>query len=167
MSTPGLSFHFEDGSAERVPAAFEQARERLKDAIRAGMRQAMQELAEYVVSAKLSGGVLQRRSGNLVNAVMSSVRIKVTDEFVAGSINAKPPKMPNEGYWQEFGTNHPAITGRMRVFAAPDGSIVFTRRTRTFQIAPKPFMNPSLHERESNIMDTIRAKVREANLESL
>lgn len=164
MSTPGLNFHFDNGTEQSVPAAFDRARERLRDAIRSGMRAAMQELAEYVVSSKLSGGVLQRRTGSLINAVERSVRVKATEEFVAGSINAKPASMPNEGLWQEFGTKHPAITSGLRVFAGKDGGIVFTQGIKAFQISPRPFMNPSLHEREGNIFETIRAKVREVNL---
>lgn len=165
MSASGLRFYFEDGSAERVPAAFERARQVIITALRSGMREAMDELAQYIVASKLSGQVLQRRSGSLAEAVEASVRVKVTDDAIIGSINPKPKRMPNEGLWEEFGTHHAAIAHELHVFAAPGGQIVFTEDIKAFDIAPRPFMNPSLHEQEQQIANTIREKLRTAVLE--
>lgn len=166
MSTPGLRFFFEGGSEEQVPAAFERARQVIIAALRSGMREAIKGLAQYIVTSKLSGQVLQRRSGSLAEAVEASVRVGATDDAVFGSINPKPKRMPNEGLWQEFGTHHAAITDKLRVFAAPGGQIVFTQKTKAFDIAPRPFENPSLHEQEQQIVNTIREKLRAAVLDS-
>jgi hypothetical protein len=126
----------------------------------------MTDLADYTVQSKLSGNPIARRTGDLVEAVLASVRVTSNDETVHGSIAAKPKKLPNEGIWQEFGTKHAAIANRLRVFAAPDGNIVFTRATKAFQIPARPFLNPSLHEEESQIIATIRARLTEAHLEA-
>jgi hypothetical protein len=72
--------------------------------------------------------------------------------------------MPNLGFWQEFGTNHPALEAKFMAFMAADGTMVFTRGHRAFSIAPRPFLNPSLEEQKSEIVATIRARLSEVKL---
>lgn len=153
-----------NSTPEQFNGYFEQARQKLITGISNGMRQGMTGLAQYIVSSKLQGGVLHERTGHLVKAVLNSVRVSVTEEAVRGSVAAMPPEMPNEGLWNEFGTNHPAVAGKLHVFVAPGGGLVFSKKVRAFSIAPRPFMNTSLHEQEQQIMSTIRAAVTEVQL---
>lgn len=158
-----INFFFEDDTSHFDPY-FEVSRQRLVQAIRTGMRQGMTNLAQYIVADKLSGSVLHRRTGRLADAVLSSVRVSANDDVVRGTVAAKPKAQPNEGLWQEFGTHHPALTGRLRVYVTPDGTMGFTENTREFSVEPRPFMNPSLHEQEDQIMSTIAESVRKAEL---
>lgn len=159
-----IKYKLEDDNSSQLTPYYEEVRQKLVKAIRSGMRQAMTDLAQYIVAEKLSGSVLHRRSGRLADAVLSSVRVSANEEAVRGTVKAQPKDMPNEGLWQEFGTEHPAITGRLRVFVTPGGVVQFTERIREFSIEPRPFMNPSLHEQAAEIMDTIRESVTKAEL---
>lgn len=159
-----LTFTIDPNSGPNIAAHLEQVRVRILQAIRGGMRAAMEGLALYVVSSKLSGSPIERHKGDLAAAVLASVRVSSNEEQVHGSIAAKPRSLPNLGIWQEFGTQHPAVLDKLRVFASPSGGLIFTRHTREFKIAPRPFLNPSLQEQKLQIIATIRARLIEANL---
>lgn len=160
-----ITFTIEPDAGSKIAAHLERVRVQIISALRGGMYQAMGELAEYVVGSKLSGSPVGRRAGDLAAAVLASVRVRANDEQVYGSVAAKPKKLPNEGLWQEFGTKHPPVLDKLRMFAAPGGGLVFTRRTREFATEPRPFLNPSLQEQKTQIMETIRGRLREAQLQ--
>lgn len=159
-----IRFTVDPNDGPKIAAHLEQVRVRILTAIRGGMREAMQDLAQYIVGSKLSGSPIAQRKGNLAAAVLASARVTGNEEVIRGSVAAKPRVNSNEGIWQEFGTNHPALEGKLRVFIGRDGTPVFTHHLKAFTIAPKPFLNPSLHEQETKIVETIRARLREADL---
>jgi len=159
-----LTFTIEPEAGPKLAAYMEQVRVRITASIRSGMDTAMHDLAQFIVSSKLSGSPIQRRTGDLAEAVLASVRVKATEEQVHGSVAAKPKGQPNLGLWQEFGTHHPAVEGKLRVFSVPGGGIVFTNHLAEFTIAPKPFLNVSLREQQTQIIATIRARLAEAQL---
>jgi hypothetical protein len=160
-------FYVEPGAPQKIGAYLERVRANAMKALRDGMREAMTELAQYVVASKLAGNPIHSRLGALAAAILASVRVGGNENYVRGTIADKPPRMPNEGIWQEFGTQHAAdLSGKLRVFVGPDGAPVFTRKIGAYQVAPKPFMNPSLEERRRQVIETIRARLTAAHLDA-
>jgi hypothetical protein len=133
------------------------AKERVIAGIRTGMRQGMTGLAGYIVAQKLSGQVLNQRTGRLARAVLQSVRVWMTETAVRGVVNASPKELPNEGYWQEFGTK--AIENEIMRMNLP-GGYVFTRRRAA--VEPRAFMNPSLHEYSGQVVNFINERIEAA-----
>ena len=134
------------------------AKDRALRGIRTGMRQGMVGLAGYIVAQKLSGQVLNRGTGRLADAVIESPRVWQGPDYIKGSVNAKPKGMPNEGYWQEFGTK--AIEGELMRMALTADTYTFTRRRRA--VGPRPFMNPSLAEYKSQILGLLAENLERA-----
>lgn len=167
-----IRFTIEPDAGPKLAGYMEHVRARIVSAIRGGMREAMQDLARYIVATKLSGDPIGRQAspsrltkpGDLAASILAGVRVGGNEQEVYGTLSGRPKNQPNLGYWQEFGTNHPAIAGKLRVFAGPDGEMVFTTSTAAFSIAPRPFLNPSLGEQKAQIMATIRARIAEANI---
>lgn len=117
-------------------------------------------LAEYIRRGKLSGQILKNRTGNLRNAVFSSV--ESLGAQIVGTIgvdNTAP-----YGRYQEYGANIPE---RIPVNAKAlrwyvGGSAVFAMRARAFKLPARPFMRPSLDERAPAITAAIQKSVGEA-----
>jgi len=167
-----IQFTLEPDAGPKLAGYMEHVRARIVSAIRAGMREAMQDLARYVVASKLSGDPIGQQAapsrftkpGDLAASILAGVRVGGNDEEVYGTLSGRPKNQPNLGYWQEFGTKHPAVAGKMRVFAGADGQLVFTSSIAAFSIPPRPFLNPSLAEQKAQIMATIRARLAEADI---
>lgn len=169
-----IRFEVEPQAGTKIAAYMEHVRSRIVSAIRGGMYEAMNDLAQYIVASKLSGSPIgmqdtptkYTKPGDLAASILRGVRVGGRDggDEIYGTLSGRPKNQPNLGYWQEFGTVHPAIAKKLMVFAAPDGTMVYTQGHKAFSIAPRPFLNPSLVERETQIMDTIRARLAAADL---
>lgn len=168
-----LTFQIEPNAGPKIGAYMERVRSRIIAAARSGMREAMNDLAQWIVESKLSGGFgigiqsapsKYTNPGDLAASLLKGVRVSVRDELVRGTLTARPKNMPNLGFWQEFGTNHPAVSDKLNVFTGRDGKLVFTHHLAAFSIPPRPFLNPSLEEQKAQIMETIRASIAAADL---
>lgn len=167
-----INFQVEPDAGPKIAAYMDRVRAQIISAIRGGMRQAMNDLAQYVIATKLSGSPIGQqaaankytRPGDLAASILAGVRVGGNDEEVYGTLSGRPKNMPNLGFWQEFGTKHLERSGKLNVFIGLDGAPVFTRHIAAFSIPPRPFLNPSLHEQETQITETIRARLREAEL---
>lgn len=167
-----IDFNIDPNAPQNIAAYMERVRAKIIGALRGGMREAMGDLAKYIVATKLSGspiGILSTpnkftKPGDLAASILEGVRVGGNDEEVYGTLSGRPKSMPNLGYWQEFGTNHPSVSEKLSVFVGPDGSPVFTRHLAAFSIAPRPFLNPSLQEQQAQIIATIRARLEEVDL---
>jgi hypothetical protein len=167
-----IRFTLEPDAGPKLAGYMEHVRARIVSAIRGGMREAMQDLASYIVANKLSGNPIGQQAapsrftkpGDLAASIMAGVRVGGNEQEVYGTLSGRPKNQPNLGYWQEFGTSHPAVAGKLRVFAGADGQLVFTTSIAAFSIQPRPFLNPSLGEQKAQIMATIHARLSEANI---
>jgi hypothetical protein len=167
-----ITFNVEPNAVPNIASFMERVRFQIIAAIRGGMREAMKDLAKYIVATKLSGSPIGRmatpnkltKPGDLSASILAGVRVGGNEEEIYGTLSGRPKNMPNLGYWQEFGTNHPAVSGKLNVFVGKDGNPVFTHHLAAFSIAPRPFLNPSLDEQKGQIMETIRASLAAAEL---
>jgi hypothetical protein len=152
------------GTVNAQPALdyLEEIKLRTIDAIEVGMEDAMASLA----SSEAAAAPLQ--TGRLRSWILRSPRVKRTQRFISGTVNANVgPAGPHNqmfyiGNYLEFGTSVPAVVGKLMVFVAVDGTPVFTRKHKAFQVGPHPFMNATLHARKDSLMEIIAQYIREA-----
>lgn len=114
-------------------------------------------LRTYVQVNKLSGQVLAQRSGNLKRAMYTEVQTSA--ERITGIVgvdNTAP-----YGRYQEFGASIPeripVEAKALRWYAG--GQPVFAMRARAFTLPARPFLIPSLAEREPVINAGLQAAV--------
>lgn len=131
--------------------------------VRTGMKEAMEGLA-WTVADKLQGSPIVSRSGELLGHVLASPKVTETQRYIRGSVDAE---LGNKhlGLWLEEGTHVPATIGtsnaKIYQFTRADGNSFFTHGHRAFQVAPHPFMNPSIEQYQPTILDLIAAKLQE------
>ena len=158
-----LTFTLDPSSVDATVDHVEAVRHRILAAIREGMMEAMQGLA-WTVADKLSGNPIVSRSGELLGAILGSPKVTETAEIIRGTVSSDVGAQ-HLGLWLEEGTHIKAVEGKLYGFTPPDGKTFFTHGHRAFSIKPHPFMNPSLREYKSTIMEIIVAKVAEATAE--
>jgi hypothetical protein len=132
-------------------------------AVRAGMQEGMEGLA-WTVAGKLGGDPITSRSGALLGAILGSAKVRETAAAITGTVSSDVGGK-HLGLWLEEGTHVPATKGngaKLYGFFPADGSSVFTHGHAAFQVAPHPFLNPSLAEYSPTILDLIRTRVAEA-----
>lgn len=150
-----IKLTLDPASVDRTVDYVEQMKQRIFAGMRAGMREAMQALAGDVIAR------VHSRTGELVEAIERSPRVKETAEVIRGTIAAKVGRKPI-GIWLEEGTHVRAVKGNLYGFTAADGNTVFTRGHRAFDVKPHPILNPALDAMRQPIMEIIAARVREA-----
>jgi hypothetical protein len=144
-------------SIDETVSYVEQTRERILDAIRTSMLEAMHDLA-WNVADKLQGDPIVSRSGELLGAILASPSVTVKSESITGSVWSDVGEK-HIGLWLEEGTHVPAVDGKLFQFTEPDGKTFFTRGHRAFDVKPHPFLNPALHESETMIFELIQQAV--------
>jgi hypothetical protein len=135
-------------------------KERILEAVRVGMREAMEGLA-WTVADKLQGNPIVSRSGKLLGAVLGSPKVTETADVIRGTVTADVGEK-HLGIWLEEGTHVQAVEGKLFQFTPADENTVYTRGHRAFDMKPHPFMNPSLAEFKAPIMEIIASRVAEA-----
>lgn len=154
-------FSVDDASIQETADYLEQTRMRILSAIREGMAEAMGGLA-WTVADKLQGSPIVSRTGQLLGTVLGSPKVTETDSYIKGTVSSNDGKKP-KGLWLEGGISDPSTlgmdTGLLYEFTASDGKSVFTHGHAAFQIAPKPFLNPSLEEYKPTILDIITSRI--------
>lgn len=134
-----------------MAVAFEQAHSALGDAVQRGLTTALVKVANYAVANKLTGQVLNQRTGRLISSVQSSVRVSGSGTRVTGRIGSV-----FYGRVHEFGAtievNSPVNLG---------GDIGW-RYLKTVTLPPRPWLGPSLDENKDQIAADIKGAIREA-----
>ncbi len=153
-----IDFTVEPDSADRLAEAFAERRAAIIAGVLEGMGAAMTELAIATASAA------PHRTGRLAAAIMASVKVRETSKEIKGTISGDVGKL-HVGLWQEEGVSVPATMAKRvkaMVLIGQDGSPVFFKSHRAFRVPGRPFMNPTLEEQKPQIIETLRASVREA-----
>lgn len=118
------------------------------------------KLANYIKSAKLSGQVLKNRTGNLRNSIVP--KVGESGAVLTGTVfvDSTAPY----GRYQEYGAHIPeripVKAKALRWYAG--GSPVFAMRARAFTLPPRPFMGPSLDEKQAEITSALRDAINTA-----
>lgn len=155
-----IQLQVERASVDAVQDYLERVKQRILAGIRAGMQEAMENLAGTAIEQMSAAGI-QSRSGALVEAIGDSPKATETTEVIRGTVSSNVG-IKNLGLWLEEGIHDPAVKGKLYQFTAPDGSTVYTRGHRAFDVKPHPFLNPALEASKQPIMDVIAARVAEA-----
>lgn len=130
----------------------------LPSALTAEMQTQMTQAADYVRANKLSGGVLQRRSGALSRSIYGSAS-NVGGTTVVGLLGSRG--VPYANIWENTGSKAhtivPSVAKALRFTAG--GRVVFSMRVDIPQQAPRPFLQPSLNENKDKILAALRGRV--------
>jgi len=119
-------------------------------------------LTDYIKSQKLSGQVLQNRTGNLRNAVFYYMEDRGT--VIVGNVDVSMPAA-KYGAAQEFGAHIPErvpVTAKALHWLSAGGGDVFAMRARAFDLPARSFMNSSLAENQEQITASIQESINEA-----
>lgn len=143
-----------------VPDYLDQVRLRIMSGIRGGMQQVVEGLS-WNVADKLQGNPIVSRSGRLLGAVLGSAKVTESESYIKGTVSGMVNGKPL-GLWLEEGISVPAVAGKLYHFTAADGKSVFTHGHAAFQVAPHPFLNPSLEEYKPTILDIISQRITQA-----
>ena len=138
-------------------------------AIRGGMREAMNDSGPRT-SLRTSSPAIRlafgRRLGNGVRNQETSGHpssracvLAATDRLVYGTVTGKPKSMPNLGSVAGVRNESPGKVRKTSGIHRPRRQARLTHHLAAFAIPPRPFLNPSLEEQKSQIMETIRARL--------
>lgn len=151
----------EPSSVERVLTRISGATPRIVEKVRGAVNYSALDLQQYVVTRKLSGTVLNARTGNL----RRSVFVRNAEEVSSTTISAFVGVGSEAPYGKilELGSRpHEIVPNRAKVLRfVVDGKTVFARRVQHPGMPPKPFLIPSLAEKRPEIVGRIRAAVAE------
>jgi hypothetical protein len=147
-------------SVTQTTEYLEEAKYKILEAVREGMKEAMINLA-WNVAGKLQGDPIITHTGGLLDAILNSPRVTETAELVRGTVSSDVNKK-HIGLWLEEGTHVPAVLRTLYEFTEPDGETFFTHGHQAFDVKPHPFMNPALEESQPMILETIRTRIEEA-----
>jgi hypothetical protein len=116
------------------------------------------DLVAHIVRDELSGQILNRRSGKLSNAVTHT-----TPEVNGNTVSTKAGVFSGVPYARplEYGAHIPAVDGKLMVFSAKDGSTVFTRRRKAFDLPEFAYMRRGLADMREQIIAQVSRAVRE------
>lgn len=127
-------------------------------ALRSELTGQTNNLLSYIKDDKLSGQVLNQRSGNLKNSGFTEVT--ETAETMLGTDNFG--RTAPYAQIHEFGGNIsiPEVTGKLMVFER-NGETIFTRRHKAFvvRIPARPYAEPSLEEMSPEIIAGLQGAV--------
>ena len=151
-----VDFEVKPESVAEVTDYLEQVRQNILGGIVVGMQEAMESLAE-TAAAKFES-LTATRTGDVLAAILNSPKVSETSEVVRGTVSADVGKQ-HFGIWFDYGTSHQAVDGKLYHFTDADGKSIFTHGHAAFQVAARPFMNPSLQEQKGQIMELISNRV--------
>jgi hypothetical protein len=145
----------------------------IETALRAQMGEATTNLLSYIKDQKLSGQVLNQRTGNLKNsghATTSSTPTEISGEITFGSGPTTKDNVVPYAAIQNYGGTIPAVEDKLMVFEGSSEvvpgvwskDLVFTRRHRAFQLPARNYLETSFEEREPSIIAGFQAAVDEA-----
>jgi len=135
--------------------------ERIVEAIRAEMQAEVVNLLSYIKDSKLSGQVLNQRSGNLKNSAFTEVENQGSQIEGTVGFGRTVPYAAIHNYGGKI--NVPEVDGKLMVFERA-GMTVFTMRHRAFTVTmpERNYLESSLAEQEQAIMAGFESAVDEA-----
>jgi hypothetical protein len=148
----GLKMYVQEESVSSVQAHARDYGKRILRAIKLGMREGMDFLADTVA------GLIHSRSGQTAASVRHGVRVTETPTQIIGRIGTGFVGSEPRGVWLERGVNVPAVSGKLMVFQGTSG-LVFIRRHAAFRVAARPVFNPSLQALKGHIMTGIQNRM--------
>jgi hypothetical protein len=116
-------------------------------------------LVTHIVRDELSGQILNRRSGTLSNAVTHT-----TPTISGNTVSTKVGVFSGVPYARplEYGAYIPPVSGPLMVFSAKDGTTVFTRKRKGFQLKEYAYMRRGLADQRADIIAQISKAVQQA-----
>jgi phage gpG-like protein len=138
-------------------AAIEHKAERIVAAVRGEMPAVVGNLLAYILDQKLSGQVLNQRTGNLKRSGFTEVTEGATDTTGYVGFGRTVPYAAIQNY----GGTIPEVSGKLMVFERA-GATVFTMRHRAFDLPARNFLESSAIEQEPVIREEFRVAVEEA-----
>lgn len=139
-----------------VEAFLEDRGERVVAAIRAQMGLAELDLLAYIKDEKLSGQVLNQRTGNLKNS--GFIETGESAGTVTGFVGFG--RTVPYAAAQNYGAYIPEVSGKLMVFEV-GAQTIFTMRRRAFDLPARNFMESSLEERTPAITEGFRKAIAE------
>ena len=158
-----IALEVDPQSVEAVDEYFEATRQRILTGIREGMQEAMEGLAA-LVAQKVAGSPIHSRTGKLLAAILGGVHVRSNANAIVGEVRPDTHDGRNLALWLEKGVNEPGVVGKLMRFVA-DGALRFAYSHRAFRIEGRPFMNPSLEEDKTTIMEIIERRIANAIVE--
>ena len=148
-------------SSDDMAAAMEGKAEAIFEAVRGEMPAAVGNLLAYIKDSKLSGQVLNQRSGNLKRSGFTEVTEAGSDVTGYVGFGRTVPYAAIHNYGGQI--NVPEVTGKLMVFQR-NGETVFTTRHRAFTVTmpERNFLESSATEQEPVIQAEFREAVAEA-----
>lgn len=129
----------------------------LPDALASEMQTQMTRTADYVRAQKLSGEVLNRRSGTLSRSIYGTGSVK--SGTVIGILGSRG--VPYANIWENTGSKAHTIVpiDAKALHFVIGGKDVFAMRVNIPQQNPRPFLKPSLNENQERILQALRGRV--------
>lgn len=138
---------------------------RILENVRAAMEESMEGLAAETIEQMIGAGI-QSRTGQLLENIGNSARVKETAEFIYGSVSARREmKLGGRTFLGFVGTaidegfHVRAVEGNLYEFTEPDAGTLYARGHAAFDVKPHPFLAQSQQAYEAPIMDAIRAAI--------
>ncbi len=125
--------------------------EKIIAALREQMQAETLNLLSFIKDDKLSGQVLNQRSGNLKNS--GFMEVTETPELLEGTVSFGRT-VPYAAI-QNYGGTIPEVTDKLMVFQR-DGATIFTRRHRAFDLPARNYMESSLEEKKPEIIAALQ-----------
>ena len=146
---------------DQFVTAIEGKAERIFAAVRGEMPAEVGNLLAYIKDSKLSGQVLNQRSGNLKRSGFTEVTEAGQDVTGYVGFGRTVPYAAIHNYGGEI--NVPEVTGKLMVFQR-EGLTVFTMKHRAFTVnmPARNFLESSAEEREPVIREGFKEAVTEA-----
>lgn len=145
---------------DEVVAKYRRISAQLPTIVTVAMQTQMTRLADYVRADKLSGQVLQRRTGTLSRSIFGVA--SESGGTVYGKVGSRG--VPYADIWENTGSKAhtiEAINAKALRFEI-GGKVIFAKRVNIPQQAPRPFLKPSLKENQDKILQALRSTVMQA-----
>ena len=122
------------------------------------MQTQMTQLADYVRADKLSGQVLNRRSGTLSRSIFGTAS-DAGGNVIVGKVGSRG--VPYADIWENTGIQAhtiEALNAKALRFEI-GGKVIFAKKVNIPQQMPRPFLRPSLRENQDKILQALRSAV--------
>lgn len=115
-------------------------------------------LVEYVRRDKLSGQVLNRRSGRLQDSVYAETEL--VSDVVRTTVGTKGAPYASAHEYGET-VRIPEYSGKLMVFRGREGTLVFTRNRRAYEVhlPERSFIRSTIADKEIEISERLRESV--------
>lgn len=148
------------GSDSRLIQSWQDRVGRVAPAVVRALNTLHAQLQSYIVSEKLSGQVLQHRSGKLAGSIRVALA-ETSGDSVRGGVQGAGGVAPY-GRYHEYGTasQYEIVPKQAKVLAfSIGGQTVFARRVQHPPIAERSFMRTGLQDMRQQIVEGLRQQI--------